>query len=122
MKQSKALARAVAKVNGSHVILGMGEVEDGKEFARKSRMDLNKFPLLVDAGPAFNTYAALDLRDMATLSKIYLETINLEAIFSAVRSLVDGQLPHYDRGGSLTQLGGTFVLNNNGDNDEPTVL
>lgn len=72
MKRSKELAAAVASTNGSHVILGMGHVEDGKEFARKIRLDLERYQLLVDAGPRFEMYKLLNLIDPQTLSKMYV--------------------------------------------------
>ena len=41
---------------------------------------------------------------------------------SAVRSLLDGQLPAIGKGGSLTQLGGTYILNGGNGKPEPEVL
>lgn len=63
----------MASTNGSHVILGMGHVEDGKEFARKIRLDLERYQLLVDAGPRFEMYKLLNLIDPQTLSKMYVK-------------------------------------------------
>lgn len=53
----------LAEVDGSLVFLGMGSAAGGKEFARKLRLDLELFPLVVDAPPGLELYQALGLRN-----------------------------------------------------------
>ena len=93
MRKSKDLAAAVTKAGGSHLLLGMGQLKHGVEFARKLRLfkdnnGVTTHELLVDTGPAFPLYKTLRLKEVGTLSKIYTETINLESLLSAVSAAV----------------------------------
>ena len=88
----------------------MGQQSDGETFARKMRVDLSAMPLLVDSGPPFVLYQALQLRNEASLVSLYANTVTTGTILSAARGLLDGGLPTYNSGGLLTQLGGTFVV------------
>ena len=96
-------------------MVGMGQRIDGENFAKKIRLDLDTMPLLVDPGPPFLLYQALQLREEASLLKLYANTVNSQTFVSAARGLVYGGLPTYSSNGLLTQLGGTFVLAPGGD-------
>ena len=114
LRNSKALQTALAETGGSINLVGMGQQSDGEKFARKMRIDLQEMPLLVDSGPPFMLYRALQLRNEASLVGLYANTVTTETFFSAARGLLEGGLPTYDSGGSLTQLGGTFVVSRKG--------
>jgi hypothetical protein len=88
----------------------MGEARHGQQFARELDLDLESTPLLVDAGPRFALYQELGLKNEDSLVQLYLNTFALETVSSAFRTLREGNLPTYDAGGSLTQLGGTFII------------
>jgi hypothetical protein len=114
----------------------MGQLRHGEAFARKLRINTSATPLLLDHGGAtegvgggggggggggaaaaaavsavaFPLYAALGLRDAGSLLRVYTQTMGVATVGSAARGLLAGGLPTYDSGGSLTQLGGTFVI------------
>ena len=100
----------------------MGQLSHGQAFARKLHLDLSTMPLLLDhgthAGAAaaagaddFPLYAALGMFDAGSLLGVYQQTMTAQTLFSAARGLASERvLPTYDSGGSLTRLGGTFVV------------
>ena len=92
------------------VLLGMGAQENGAHFARKLRLDLEEWPIVTSEAPDFAIYQALGLRNESSLAQLYMRTVNAQTIISALRGLLSGGPPTYNSGGSLTQLGGTFIL------------
>ena len=103
------LREALVHTRGASVLVGMGERSHGEVFAQKLRLDLEELPLVVSA-PPFELYSELGLRDHASLLQLYARTVNVQTLRSALQGMRAEGWPTYDAGGSLTQLGGTFVI------------
>lgn len=91
--------------------VGMGQTKHALDFAAKMRLDLLQWPILVDPGPsvagdAYPTYRYFGLVEPSGLVDFATQTIDFNTILSSTRSILEGNLPAYGAGGSVTQLGG----------------
>mmetsp|Transcript_10573 Transcript_10573/g.20029 ORF Transcript_10573/g.20029 Transcript_10573/m.20029 type:complete len:129 (+) Transcript_10573:252-638(+) len=99
----------------------MGSVEEGLRFADSVGLDLNEFPLLLDRAAStsamdnFQAYQHFGLHTTPNLSS-FLQTIDINTVLSASRALLFGHIPSMQSTeGSLARLGGTFLLNPEGE-------